>query len=257
MPYLGMAIQLARIVETVGSAEDLTVIMAAISVELGFQYFALSHHVDVATAGDAAIRLHNYPQRWADYYDENALGVSDPVHRASHVTSIGFPWSRMAAMIPLTPGDHHILALGRAQGVGDGFTVPAHVPGEACGSCSFACEVGRPLPQVMLPLAQLAGNFAFEAARRLWLGRGGHLLYPGPALTDRQRDCILWVARGKSDWEISRILGISEETVARHIKQACARYGVNKRTLLVIRALFDGTLTFLDIFRRRYAPFRE
>lgn len=252
-----MAIQLARIVETVGSAEDLTVIMAAISVELGFQYFALSHHVDVATAGDAAIRLHNYPQRWADYYDENALGVSDPVHRASHVTSIGFPWSRMAAMIPLTPGDHHILALGRAQGVGDGFTVPAHVPGEACGSCSFACEVGRPLPQVMLPLAQLAGNFAFEAARRLWLGRGGHLLYPGPALTDRQRDCILWVARGKSDWEISRILGISEETVARHIKQACARYGVNKRTLLVIRALFDGTLTFLDIFRRRYAPFRE
>jgi LuxR family quorum-sensing system transcriptional regulator CciR len=257
MPYSGMAIQLARIVETVGSAEDLTVTMAAISVELGFQYFALSHHVDVATAGDAAIRLHNYPQRWADYYDENALGVSDPVHRASQVTSIGFPWSRMAAMIPLTPGDHHILALGRAQGVGDGFTVPAHVPGEACGSCSFACEVGRPLPQVMLPLAQLAGNFAFEAARRLWLGRGGHLLYPGPALTDRQRDCILWVARGKSDWEISRILGISEETVARHIKQACARYGVNKRTLLVIRALFDGTLTFLDIFRRRYAPFRE
>jgi len=257
MPYSGMAIQLARIVETVGSAEDLTVTMAAISVELGFQYFALSHHVDVATAGDAAIRLHNYPQRWADYYDENALGVSDPVHRASHVTSIGFPWSRMAAMIPLTPGDHHILALGRAQGVGDGFTVPAHVPGEACGSCSFASEVGRPLPQVMLPLAQLAGNFAFEAARRLWSGRGGHLLYPGPALTDRQRDCILWVARGKSDWEISRILGISEETVARHIKQACARYGVNKRTLLVIRALFDGTLTFLDIFRRRYAPFRE
>jgi LuxR family quorum-sensing system transcriptional regulator CciR len=25
----------------------------------------------------------------------------------------------------------------------------------------------------MLPMAQLAGNFAFEAARRLWMGRGG------------------------------------------------------------------------------------
>ena len=138
----------------------------------------------------------------------------------------------------------------------DGFTVPAHVPGEARGSCSFASEADRPLPQAMLPLAQLAGNFAFAAARRLWTGRGGLLPRPGPALTDRQRDCVLWVARGKGDWEISRILGISEETVARHIKQACERYGVNKRTLLVIRTLFDGTLTFSDIFRRRYAPFR-
>lgn len=245
MPYSGMAMQLARIVETVGSADELAAAMAAISMELGFQYFALSHHVDVATAGDAAIRLHNYPRRWADYYDENALGVSDPVHRASHVTSIGFSWSQIAAMIPLTPADHRILALGRAQGIGDGFTVPAHVPGEARGSCSFASEAGLPQPHVMLPMAQLAGNFAFEAARRLWMGRGGLLSRPGPALTDRQRD-----------WEISRILGISEETVARHIKQACERYGVNKRTLLVIRTLFDGTLTFSDIFRRRYAPFR-
>ena len=71
-----------------------------------------------------------------------------------------------------------------------------------------------------------------------------------PVLTDRQRDCILWAARGKGDWEISRILGVSEETVARHIKQACERYGVHKRTLVAIRALFDGTLTFTDIFKR-------
>ena len=71
---------------------------------------------------------------------------------------------------------------------------------------------------------------------------------PQPSLTDRQRDCLLWAARGKGDWEISRILGLSEETVARHIKQACERYGVNKRTLLAIRALFDGTFTFGDVF---------
>ena len=44
---------------------------------------------------------------------------------------------------------------------------------------------------------------------------------------------------------------------ARHIKQACERYGVSKRTYLVILTLFDGTLTFADIFRRRYYPFPE
>ncbi len=69
-------------------------------------------------------------------------------------------------------------------------------------------------------------------------------------LNDREVECLTWAARGKTDWEISRILSVTEETVARHIKMACARYGVSKRTLLAIRALFDGTLTFTDIFRR-------
>lgn len=232
----------------VANADDLADALEAISRELGCQYYALSHHVDLAVAGDSAIRLHNYPVRWADYYEANALGVSDPVHRASHITSVGFRWSNIPKMIALTPGDRRTLALGKEQGIGDGFTVPANVPGEARGSCSFACQAGRPIRDAALPLAQLSGAFAFEAARRLSAARpqGG----PAPILTDRQRDCLLWAARGKSDWEMSQILGLSEETVARHIKQGCERYGVNKRTLLAIRALFDGTLTFGDIFGR-------
>lgn len=245
-----MAMHLIGIVESTRNADDLTAALVSITAQLGFQHFALTHHVDIQQAGGSAIRLHNYPARWADYYDGHALGVTDPVHRASHVTSIGFCWSQIPAMIPLTAGDQRVLAMGREQGIGDGFTVPANVPGEARGSCSFANEAGRPTRNEMLPLAQLAGAFAFEAARRLWMPRGQARLEPAPALTDRQRDCVLWAARGKSDWEISRILGVSEETVICHMKQARERYGVQKRTLLAIRALFDGTLSFTDILKR-------
>jgi len=256
MDMTGMAIRLASIAETVANADDLATALAAVTKDLGFQYFALSHHVDFAAAGGQAIRLHNYPAQWQDFYDRHSLGICDPVHRASQVTSIGFPWSRMRSMIPLTASDMRVLALGGALGIANGFTVPAHVPGEASGSCTFASEAGHPMPERMLPLAQLAGNFAFEAARRLWTGRGRRQPGRMPILTDRQRHCVLLVACGKSDWEMSQILGLSEETVTRHIKQACERYGVNKRTLLVIRTLFDGTITFTDILRARYAPFR-
>jgi LuxR family quorum-sensing system transcriptional regulator CciR len=242
--------QFMRLVESVSSADDLTTAMIELCTVLGFQYFALTHHVDIVRTSGAAIRLHNYPAKWADYYDGNALGVSDPVHRASHVTNIGFGWSRIGEMIPLTAADRRVLALGREQGIGDGFTVPANVPGEALGSCSFANQAGRPIDETMLPLAQLAGAFAFAGARRLWSTRKFDRKEEAPVLTDRQRDCVLWAARGKGDWEIGQILCVSEETVARHIKQACERYGVSKRTSLLIRTLFDGTLTFLDIFRR-------
>jgi LuxR family quorum-sensing system transcriptional regulator CciR len=59
----------------------------------------------------------------------------------------------------------------------------------------------------------------------------------------------MWAARGKSDWEIARILGVGHETVIQHLKQARERYGVGKRTLLAVHALFDGTLAFVDVLK--------
>lgn len=217
-----------------------------ITRDLGFRYFALTHHTDVRRSS-RAIRIHNYPAGWAEWFDEQQLGPVDPVHRASHLTSVGFAWSNLSRMISLTPRDEKILAAARTEGIGDGFTVPAHVPGEVHGSCSFATETGIPLRAEQLPLLQLVGAFSFEAARQIQRMR--EPLEPAIRLTDRQRECLMWAARGKSDWEIGRILGVSHETVIRHLKQARERYGVAKRTLLTVHALFDGSIAFLDILK--------
>jgi LuxR family quorum-sensing system transcriptional regulator CciR len=163
------------------------------------------------------------------------------------MTSVGFAWSELSDLIHLTKQDLQILDLASRHGIGEGFTVPAHVPGEVHGSCSFAQVTGERMSDEHLPLLQLVGAFAFEAARRMQRVR----IAPGPVrLTDRQRECVMWAARGKSDWEISRILGISQDTVIEHLRHARERYGVGKRTLLAIHALFDGTIGFFDVLRR-------
>jgi len=236
-----------RDLRLVESEEQLSSLLESISLELGFAFFALTHHVDIRQAPQPAIRLATYPAEWVDFFDRQRLGPSDPVHRASHLTSVGFAWSEVPAMMPLSRRDRDILDRARLAGIGDGFTIPAHVPGESHGSCSFATRRGEPIEPDALPRAQLVGAFAFEAARRLWKIRA--VDKPVPGLTDRQRDCLLWAARGKSDWEIGRILGISHETVIQHLKQARERYGVGKRTLLAVHALFDGTISFLDIVK--------
>jgi LuxR family quorum-sensing system transcriptional regulator CciR len=225
--------------------EDLAQAIGDVTGELGLRYFALAHHVDVRRSSNA-IRLHNYPPGWGEWFEDQQLGASDPVRRASNLTSIGFSWSDLDRMLTLTQADRRVLDAARREGIGDGFTVPAHVPGEAHGSCSFACASGNALPGDVLPLLQLIGGFAFEAARRLRRQR----LFPAPApLTERQRECVMWAARGKSDWEISRILGISHATVVEHLRHARERYGVAKRTLVAVHALFDGTIGFLDVLR--------
>jgi LuxR family quorum-sensing system transcriptional regulator CciR len=227
--------------------EELAIALSEVSRDLGFRYFALTHHVDVRKSS-VAIRLHNYPSGWEQWFDEQGLGAADPVHRASHLTSVGFAWSNIDQMIRLTPRDRTVLELARKEGIGDGFTVPANVPGETHGSVSFAAETGRQLNPDHFPLTQLVGAFAFDAARRIHRLR--EPIDPLPRLTDRQRECVVWAARGKSDWEIARILGVSHETVIMHLKQARERYGVAKRTLLAVHALFDGTIAFFDVLTR-------
>lgn len=227
----------------------LAMILGEMTSRMGFSHFALTHHAHILDAPHAGIRLHDYPEAWVDYFDTHRLGLSDPIHRASHRTSAGFRWNAVPDLIRMTPADHRLLELAHKHGLTDGFTVPANVVGEATGSCSFAIGPGRALPADALQWAQLAGIAAFEGARRIWLA-GTVPPGPPPCLTDRQRDCLIWAARGKTAWESARILGISEETVVRHLKQARDRYGVEKQTSLLIRALFDGVISFSDIFWR-------
>jgi LuxR family transcriptional regulator, quorum-sensing system regulator CciR len=237
--------EFVRDISELSTEDELAAALGSVSAELGFRYFALTHHVDVRRSS-GAVRLHNYPAGWAEWFDDQSLGSCDPVHRASNLTSVGFAWSTLPDMIVLTAKDLKVLEAARSGGIGEGFTVPAHVPGEAHGSCSFACATGEQFRDANLPLLQIVGAFAFDAARRI-----GRVRHTSPVhLTDRQRECVVWAARGKSDWEISKILGISHETVIQHLKQARERYGVGKRTLLAVHALFDGTIGFLDVLRR-------
>jgi|SRR4051812_19770754 len=236
-------------VSSADSEAELRAILTEITREMGFAHFALSHHVDLSRSTEPAIRIHNYPEEWERYYDRQHLGRTDPVHRACQMTAVGFAWSQLPKMIPLTRRDLAVLEAAARQGLGTGFTVPAHVPGEVNGSCSFATARGRTLQAESLATAQLVGAFAFEAARRLAKRERQKLSDPA-RFSERERDCLIWVARGKSDSEIATILGISPETVHQYMKQARANYDAVSRSQLVAHALFSGTISFMDIFKQ-------
>ena len=244
---LGQVQEFCAVAATIKDSRVLAGLMAEITREVGFRYFALVHHIDLKSAV-SSVHIVDYPPEWVERFQARRLYASDPIHRASHRTNIGFAWSSVQSLITLSAADRSILAEAHDAGLGDGFTVPAHIPGEVNGSCSFAMGSGDVLDQRQLPLVQLIGSFAFEAARRL--SRQTQAPCEGPSLTERQAECVALVARGKTDWEISQILGIGQETVIQHVKDARDRYGVTKRTLLAIRALFDGQISFADVFGR-------
>ena len=230
------------------SVAEVDALIDDVSREIGFDYYALTHHVEVSAWQDRFVRLSNYPQSWVGRVREGRYFADDPVHAACQKTGVGFRWSDVDRLINLSPRQRDILSQASREGLGAGFTVPVHVPGEFTGSASFSVRSGRALDDDVLPAAQYLGCFGFEAARRIsGLASPSKERTEPPALTRRQVDCLLLVARGKSDWDAAQILGLSPDTVHQHVEGAKKRYGVASRTQLVVRALFDSRITFSDI----------
>ena len=241
-------IDAARLVRT---AQQLSLLMEQITHDMGFDHYALIHHVDHRMdARGVSIRLENYPPAWVEIFLERELYSWDPIHLASYSTNVAFAWSDVPHMIRLSKRHKDVLKAAALEGLGDGFTVPANLPGEANGSCSFAVRAGRDLPRERLAMVQTIGCFAFQAARDLALEAFPSALpHSRVALSPRQLDCVLLAGRGKSDWEIGQILGLKQTTVTEYLDAARDRYGVARRVQLILRAVHDGQIALSDLLR--------
>ncbi|QSR89413.1 autoinducer binding domain-containing protein [Methylacidiphilum caldifontis] len=62
-------------------------------------------------------------------------------------------------------------------------------------------------------------------------------------LTDRELEILKWVKEGKSNWEISCILNISEATVKFHLKNIFLKLEVQNRCQAVATAIYKNLLT--------------
>lgn len=209
---------------------------------LGFHYFALASH-DALRRDKHGLLLANYPPGWRRQLLAELGGAADPVHAASERTNCGFRWSDASSLVPLSLVQRNVLARAPAVGLGQGFTVPANIPGEPSASCSFATRVDQPFPNHRLQCAEIIGAQAFRVARQL-----SRIAAPLERvhLSRRELDCLRLLARGKTDWEIGHILGIGQETVKSYLRHARSLYGVVSRTQLVIHGLRDAHICFED-----------
>jgi DNA-binding CsgD family transcriptional regulator len=65
---------------------------------------------------------------------------------------------------------------------------------------------------------------------------------PNIALTNREKEALLWSAKGKSSWEISRIFNCTEAGVNYHFSNIRRKFGVSSRWAAVMMALELGLI---------------
>ena len=111
---------------------------------------------------------------------------------------------------------------------------------------AFTLEVGQGDERHRLEFTYLSPGKAGEYLYRLSepaTGQDEAILKQAFALTAREADVLLWIARGKANRDIGQILGLSPRTVNKHLEQIYAKLGVENRTAaaaLALRTLEGG-----------------
>lgn len=181
-----------------------------------------------------------FPTEWLARYVQHGHHAADPVLRHVEAAVLPYTWSEALAAVGGRAAAQ-VLADGVELGMRSGYAVPLRGPGMLSGCVSIASgldpaaladRLAGARGEVLLAAYELQDTMARAFAPEQV---GGHL-------TERERECLQWSAMGKSKWEIGEILGISESTVAFHMKNAMRKLGATRRELAITRALSEGLI---------------
>lgn len=237
--------------ERAAPASELAATFQSALEQMGFRYFACCSHVNPRSPPQRAVVLHNYPKPWERSYADRNLHEFDPVFLRAEKEILPFLWDAPEFRVALTPPQRRLMREAVSVGIAHGYTVPIHLPW-AAGALRASCSVvpdSRSIDIRAHRAVQVMSTYLYsslgyqndlraarEAATRI-----------GPILSPRERQCLELVARGKSDWDISQLLRISEHTVHKHVEAAKRRLGVSTRMQAVVWAVQRGEICLGDV----------
>lgn len=186
--------------------------------------------------------LTNVTGEWESQYSRNRYYDQDPIMLFALGNLMPESWSNIIRRSNLTPKQNKIIGEAKESGLGDGVIIPIHGPGGEFAVLSLthgenAKQAGSNVELDDDTLHMFALRFHNMVRNRRETGPANI-----PAdLTSREIDVLFWTAEGKSSWDISQILGISESTVNFHINSAKRKLGVYSKPHAVAKMF-----SFLD-----------
>ncbi|MBZ9921929.1 autoinducer binding domain-containing protein [Mesorhizobium sp. BR1-1-7] len=159
------------------------------------------------------ILLNGWPAEWYRHYQAERHYRNDPCAALCR-TGVGpFVWSDVRRRLT-DPSARQVMDEAEEFGLRDGVCIPIQVPyGEPAAVTVAGTEIDL-APEARCSVHALSRH-AYTAALRL-AGNAGRA--PEKRLSDREREILQWTAAGKTAWEVSVILGISESTVNTHLR---------------------------------------
>jgi LuxR family quorum sensing-dependent transcriptional regulator len=179
----------------------------------------------------------NWPAEWLRMYNECNFVACDLAVKSASTAIAPFTLTEMRAKRPLTASEREVAEAYRDFGWKEGLVVPIHGPRGHLAIAGLGCEER----DVSLPERIALQAMIFAAHQRcLELTDAADAPLGAPRLTPREIECLQGIASGRSDWDISDRLSISETTVRFHLQSAKRKFGVRTRAHAVALAILAG-----------------
>jgi DNA-binding CsgD family transcriptional regulator len=220
--------------------DELYVTTREVTRELGFEEFMHGMRTSASLSEPAQFVLRGSQTAWQDHYQAKGYDRVDPVinHCAKH--SVPITWDDQLFAKPQAV---KVYRDARNFGLVSGVTFPIHGPGVEVALLSLvsAKPAGQSTPDlaVLFTHGHLFACYLHEAIQNLAV-RDVQAPANQKSLTEREKQCLLWAAVGKTSWEIAKILNISERTTVFHFTNAAAKLGAVNRRQAVVRAIALG-----------------
>lgn len=226
-------------IRTIADLDQLRLLFEAFAAEYGFTKFAyLGLHLPDGDAGKPVL-ITSYPTGWTDHYMDRHYYAVDPVVLHGARSVLPFTWGT-SDMVSQLQGKQKLLFDEAGEfGIRRGFTVPIHGHGgEFAGLTIAGDEADKPFLEKVRRfqhhLHVIALHYHAQVGKVL---RDGRAVPEVVQLSGREGECLLWMSKGKSAWEVSMILGISRNTVLYHLKNAKRKLGVYTKNQAVVKAI--------------------
>ena len=185
-----------------------------------------------------------YPDAWVKHYYENDFVYCDPIITFAKTNLLPCRWNGGDFVKQVPPSQQKVLKEGREFGIKRGVVIPVHAPGGEFGSVAFATDESElNLDAVWKHKRHELHLMGIYYHAAIWENVFKRNIEPTPGLTPRELQCLEWAGRGKTVWEISKILGISEATAKTHLRAAIAKMDTTNKTHAVSKALLHGLIT--------------
>lgn len=101
----------------------------------------------------------------------------------------------------------------------------------------FSVDTPRRIDQAALARAHMACCYALNQFFAACGGRSSR-----DPLSERERECLLWVSEGKTTDEVALILGVSSNTVNSYVAHAIQKFGASNRAMAIATAIRSGII---------------
>lgn len=243
MEFLDQALRALETLRRATSAQDVAACLGGALAGVGLSGFGLTtlHTVKGTHPTARSVLIEGWPKGWSSTYRSRDYLATDPILAFAERRVDPFTWRDVRDVACGCAVHSAFFEDAAVFGLVEGIAIPVRRLSAAPAVAVFGGAQTCAAPKATAFLQVVATN----AHARLT----GAVVHAVPdtaergVLTRRERECLQWCAEGKTSWEISQILSISQHTADWYLASAGRKLASANRLHAVAEALRRGLIS--------------